>query len=81
MRPRAPGRPYAALVPRQAVVRLTGVVSTATVELDAVADREVKPWPVRAVDLGGGEGAPYVEAKLDRARVAAGDVVGHTLRR
>jgi hypothetical protein len=68
-------KPYLALVPRAAVLRLPHVGASATIELQAAADRPVAAWAVSALDLTGGqEGSGYVEVKLDRASVAAGDV-------
>jgi hypothetical protein len=79
--PAVPERPYLALVPRQPVVRLASEGATASIVLDAAADRDVPPWTVSAVDLTGEqEGGRYVEARLDRERVAGGDTAILTLR-
>jgi hypothetical protein len=72
---------YLALVPRTAVVRLAHEGATARIELDAASDRPVGPWTVSAVDLTGREeGSAYVEARLDRERMAAGEVAVLRLR-
>jgi hypothetical protein len=79
--PRVPGRPYAALVPRTPVVRLSSEGATASVLLDAAADDDLSGWSVAAIDLTGEqEGRRYVDARLDKAAVASGDVVVLTLR-
>jgi hypothetical protein len=71
--PATPARPYLALVPRQATVRLTRKGERATITLDARADRRVGPWSVAALDLTGRrERNRYVDASLDRPTVAAG---------
>jgi hypothetical protein len=74
-------RPYVALVPRQPVVRLAEVGATATVVLDAAADRAAEPWTVSAIDLTARQGQqPFVDARLDKSRVAGGDTALLTLR-
>jgi hypothetical protein len=74
-------RPYLALIPRQPVVRLPSEGATASIVVDAAADRAVAGWSVSAVDLTGEqEGRPYVDARLDRQRVASGDTAVLTLR-
>ncbi len=74
-------RPFLALVPRQPAVRLDSVGATASVMLDAAADRTVPGWAVSAIDLTGErQGERYVDACLDRAWVASGDVAVLTLR-
>ena len=79
--PSVPDRPYVALVPRQPVVRLASEGATASIVLDAASDRVVPGWTVSALDLTGAEeGRPYVDARLDRGRVANGDVAVLTLR-
>lgn len=80
--PSVPERPYLALVPRQSVVRLASDGASASVSLDAVSDRAVPTWTVAVVDLTGDtEGARYLEVRLDRDRVAPGDVAVLTVRR
>lgn len=72
--PAAADRPYLALVPRQPVARLVAVGDTLSIPLDAVADRAVDGWTISAFDLDGErEHTTYVEAKLDRAHVEAGE--------
>jgi hypothetical protein len=67
-------------VPRQPVVRLTQAGESATVMLDAAAERAVPAWAVAAFDLTGfQDGAPCVEVSLDRASVAAGHTAKLTI--
>jgi hypothetical protein len=71
--PAPSARPYLALVPRQATVRLTRRGERAIITLDARADKRVGPWSVSALDLTGRrERKRYVDASLDRPTVAAG---------
>lgn len=72
--PSRPDRPYLALVPREPAVRLGKVGDSATVVVDAVADREVPPWSVSAFDLTGfQEHAALVDVSFDRASIRAGE--------
>jgi hypothetical protein len=74
-------RPYAALIPRTPVVRLDAEGATASIVLDAVADRPMESWRVSTIDLTGEqEGVQYVEARLDKTDVASGDVATLTIR-
>jgi hypothetical protein len=74
-------RPYLALIPRQPVVRLPSEGATASVVVDAAADRVVAGWSVSVIDLTGEqEGGRYVDARLDRERVSSGDTAVLTLR-
>lgn len=71
---------YVALVPRQPVVRLANKGDSATITLDAAADRPVPAWAVSALDLTGrqdGEGC--VEVSLDKYVVAAGQTAKLTV--
>jgi hypothetical protein len=71
--PAPSARPYVALVPRQATVRLTRRGEQAIITLDARADRHVGAWSVSALDLTGRrERKRHVDASLDRPTVAAG---------
>jgi hypothetical protein len=79
--PSRPESPYLAFVPRKPTVRLAYEGATARIELEAASDRAVGWWAVSAIDqTGKQEGRRYVDVKLDRARVAAGDVAVLTLR-
>jgi hypothetical protein len=80
--PGVPGRPYAALMPRSAAVRLTSEGATSSLLLDAASDGSISSWNVTAIDLtreqeGGGR---YVDARLDKEKVSVGDVVVLSLR-
>jgi hypothetical protein len=67
-------RPYLALVPRTPTVRLTSAGATATIVLDAVADRPVSRWAASAFDVTGNhDNAEYVDLALDRTVIAAGE--------
>ncbi|MPY99818.1 MAG: hypothetical protein GEU97_17855 [Actinophytocola sp.] len=73
-------RPYLALVPREPAVRLAEVGDTATLDLEAAADRKTRPWRVSAVDFNTRYGrAPCVDAELDTATVTSGDTVRLTV--
>jgi hypothetical protein len=68
-------RPYVALVPRRPVLALARDTRSATLEVAASADRPHGGWEVAAIDLGARGGRPpTLEARLDRSRVAPGDV-------
>jgi hypothetical protein len=78
--PQVPGRPYAALVPRSAAIRLPPA-ETSTLLLDAASDGSISSWSVTAIDLTGDqEGTQYVDARLDKGEVSVGDVVVLSLR-
>jgi hypothetical protein len=56
------------------------VGDTASIQLDAASDRVVDRWNVSAVELTAEpEEEHYLEAKLDTAEVASGDVATLTL--
>lgn len=72
--PAPPLTPYRALVPEAATVRLSKDGDETTMSFEAVADGEVAPWAVSAVDLTGEQnGTRYVEVTLDRATVTSGE--------
>ncbi len=76
----APAGPYLALVSRQPTVRLARVGDSATITLDAVADRPAPAWDATVLDLTGRQDRRrYVELSLDRARVAAGQTAKLTI--
>jgi hypothetical protein len=73
-------RPYLALVPRQATVRLAKEGDSATIALDAVSDRAVPPWAVSAFDVSGYQDhTQYVELTLDKSTIAAGQTLNLTV--
>ena len=79
--PARTGERYFTLVPREPVVRLAVEGASARVELDAAADRTGGRWTVSAIDLTGvQEHTHYIEARVDRAEVAAGESCVLTLR-
>jgi hypothetical protein len=78
--PTRAGRPFVALVPREPVVRLTEEGRTATVALDAAADREVPAWAASAFDLTGYQDRKrYVDLSLAPATIAAGETAQLTI--
>lgn len=78
--PTRPGRPYIALVAKTPAVRLAAVGDTATVELEAAADKQVPRWAVSTIDLTGFQNkTTYVEATLDKHTVAAGETATLTI--
>jgi hypothetical protein len=80
--PRSADRPYVALVPGQPAVRLRHDGDTATIPLQAAADRPVGKWSVSAVDLTGAqELARYVDVALDKTEVTPGATATLTLTR
>lgn len=78
--PARAGRPYIALVPRQPAVRVTQEDGSATITLDAAADRPVPAWAVSAFDMTGYQDREQcVEVSLDRTKVAAGQTANLTI--
>ena len=81
--PTPPARPFVALIPQHATVRLEiGVVEQVTLEV--AASRPLGELSVAAVDLTGSrEGASYVSVSLSRDRAFVGDslVLNLTLRK
>lgn len=78
--PSGGGGAYVALVPRQPVVRLTREGESATITLDAAADRPVGAWAVSTFDLTGRQdGRQCVEVSLDRLSVSAGQTANLTI--
>jgi hypothetical protein len=76
----APPGPYLALVPRQPTVRLAQEGASATITLDAAADRPAPVWGAGALDLTGRHDQQrYVELSLERSKVAAGQSVKLTI--
>lgn len=76
----APEGPYRALIPREPAIRLSTIDATATLALDATADRATPNWRIIAVDLTATHGKPRcVEARLDQSTVDTGDTVGLTV--
>jgi hypothetical protein len=74
-------RPYIALVAKTPTVRLANVGDTATIDLEAAADRNVPRWAVSAFDLTGyQQRTSYVEAELDKHTVGAGETARLTLK-
>lgn len=64
----------------QPVVRLTCEGASATITLDAAADRPVGTWAVSTFDLTGRQdGRQCVEVSLDRSSVAAGQTAQLTV--
>ena len=79
--PAAAEHPYVALVPRQAVVRLAGPGASASIVLDAVADRVVPGWCVSTKNLSASDdGVPSLDIGIDRAEVRRGEQVTLTVR-
>jgi hypothetical protein len=78
--PSRPSQPYLALVPRTSTVRLANEGESATILLDARADRPTPRWNVSAFDLTGyQEHASYVDASVDRVTAQDGDTVELTV--
>jgi hypothetical protein len=76
----APAGPYLALVPRQPSVRLAREGDSATITLDAAADRPAPAWDATVLDLTGRQDRRrYVELSLDRVRVSAGQTAELTI--
>jgi hypothetical protein len=74
-------RPYVALVPRQPTVRLADEGDSATITLEAAADRSVTNWAVEALAITEQEREPCVEASLDRRKVIIGETANLTVTR
>jgi hypothetical protein len=80
--PAPSGRPYVALVPRQAVVRLAEPGTSASIVLDAVADGVVPAWRVSTRNLSADDDAePFLDIGIDRTEVRRGEQVTLTVRR
>ena len=78
--PSRAGAVYVALVPRQPVVRLADEGDSATITLEAAADRPTPAWAVSAFDLNGQQdGGQCVEVSLDKSSVAAGQTAQLTV--
>lgn len=73
-------RPYVALVPREPAVRLRYVGDTATLIVDAAADRPTEPWQVSVIDLADLRGRqPCVRAEIDTTTVRPGATIELTV--
>jgi len=73
-------RPYVALIPEHASVRLPAVGDRVTLVLRAAADRPVSRWSVAALDLSGRhDGTSYLELALDATTVAPDETLQLTI--
>lgn len=76
------GQPYVALIPRQSAVRLAHIGDSATIPLDAAADRSIVHWVVAASAVTGDQDAePCVDVSLDRSKVSIGETANLTITR
>jgi hypothetical protein len=82
--PCAPSRteqPYVALVPQHPTVRLTKAGESATITLEAAADRPGLAWNVSAFDLTGYQDhEQYLTVSVDKSRVSYGQTATLTIK-
>jgi hypothetical protein len=73
-------KPYVALVPMQPAVRLAKEGESATIALEATADRPVPAWSISAFDLLGYQDHDhYIDAAIDKTTIAAGQTATLTV--